>query len=196
MYHSILSTMWDQYTHYGHNFIIGRRILIISYGSSNSSYSKQQAKYTIGYVTAHTLSLWKSIHMHRHTNRQRVHQNNFSFSIFTRGLKMHKSIKILRSVFFTVTSSHRLCTRKSKIGKGFFFMQVSYMFHNINFLFRSIFTVRALEHCRFATFITSMSPQGAVSEVNFPTVVALEDSFLVCSWVWIMEPGPCWKYNK
>jgi hypothetical protein len=65
-------------------------------------------------------------------------------------------------------------------GTGFFFMQVLHMFHNIYFLFRSIVTERALELCRLSTLIATMPPQGAVSKVNFSTVVALEDSFLVC----------------
>lgn len=120
-------------------------------------------------------SFCTSIHMYKHTNSQTAYKNNFFFPIFREVI----FIKILRSVF-SPSLPHILHTCKSEISKGFLFMQVLHMFHDINFLFCSIFTVRALKHCRFATFITSMSPQGAVSKVNFPTVVALVDSFLAC----------------
>jgi hypothetical protein len=82
------------------------------------------------------------------------------------------------------------------IGNGFFFMQVLHMFHNIYFLFGPIVTERTLEHCRLSTLVATVSPQGAVSKVNFPTAVALEDSCLVCCWVCITGPAPCCKYNK
>jgi len=59
-------------------------------------------------------------------------------------------------------------------------VQLFHMFYNIYFLFGSIVTERALKLCRFSTLIAAMSPQRAVPKVNFPTVVALEDSFLVC----------------
>jgi len=79
-----------------------------------------------------------------------------------------------------VSEKHKFLITNREICNGFIFVQLFHMFYNIYFLFGSIVTERALKLCRFSTLIAAMSPQRSVSKVNFPTVVALEDSFLGC----------------
>jgi hypothetical protein len=117
-----------------------------------------------------------------HSRVRSVHQFQGKFK------QIHKI-----SFFFLGTScsfqTQLFLITNRKIHKGFIFVQLFHMFYNIYFLFGSIIAERALKLCRFATLIPAVSPQWAVSKVNFPTVVALEDSFLGCCWVHIIWPA-------